>query len=57
MVAIFQKYSNTFSWMKIYKFSIIEICSQAFNEQYSSIGLVNGLAPARWQAIIWTNNC
>ena len=23
--------------------------------QYSSIGSDNGLAPARWQAIIWTN--
>ena len=26
-------------------------------QQYSSIGLDNGLAPAIWQAIIWTNDC
>ena len=25
------------------------------NWQYSSIGLDNGLAPNKWQAIIWTN--
>ena len=24
--------------------------------EYSSIGLDNGLAPDRWQAIIWTND-
>ena len=24
--------------------------------QYSSIGSDNGLAPTRWQAIIWTND-
>ena len=32
-----------------------EVCSQESNEQYSSIGLDNGLAPIRLQAIIWTN--
>ena len=24
--------------------------------QYSNIGSDNGLAPSRWQAIIWTND-
>ena len=33
-----------------------EVCSQGSNEQYSSTGLDNGLAPARRQAIIWTND-
>ena len=32
-----------------------EICSQGSNQQYSSIGSINGLAPARQQVIIWTN--
>ena len=30
--------------------------SQVSNQQYSSIGSDNGLAPTRWQAIIWTND-
>ena len=34
----------------------IETCSYGSNQQYSSIGLDNGLAPARRQAIIWTND-
>ena len=29
-------------------------CSKLYNLQYSSIGLDNGLAPTRRQAIIWT---
>ena len=33
-----------------------EVCSQWSNEQYSSIRSDNGLAPARRQAIIWTND-
>ena len=33
-----------------------EICSQGSNEQYSNIGSDNGLAPARRQAIILTND-
>ena len=32
-----------------------EVCSLGFNQQYSSIGSDNGLAPARRQAIVWTN--
>ena len=32
-----------------------DVCSQGSNWQSSSIGLDNGLAPNRWQAIIWTN--
>ena len=34
---------------------LIEFCSQGSNLQYSSFGLDNDLAPARRQAIIWTN--
>ena len=33
-----------------------EVYSQGSNQQYSSIGSDNGLAPARRQAIIWTND-
>ena len=33
-----------------------EVCSQGSNWQYPSIGSVNGLAPSRRQAIIWTND-
>ena len=33
-----------------------EVCSRGSNQQYSSIGLDNGLAPIRRQAIIWTND-
>ena len=32
-----------------------EVCFLGFNEQYSSIGSDNGLAPARRQTIILTN--
>ena len=43
--------------MKMYEFRLfIEFCSQGSNYQYSSIGSDNGLAPARRQAIIWTND-
>ena len=31
------------------------MCSLGYNLQYGSIGSDNGLAPNRWQAIIWTN--
>ena len=34
----------------------IEVCSLQSNWQYSNIGLDNGLAPTRRQAIIWTND-
>ena len=45
---------SAFSWMKMFEF--IEVCSWGSNWQYSSIGLDNGLAPSRRQAIIWTND-
>ena len=32
----------------------IVLCSPIYN-QWVSIGLDSGLAPKRWQAIIWTN--
>ena len=34
----------------------IEVCSQVSNQQYSSTGSDNGLAPARRQAFVWTND-
>ena len=34
---------------------VTQVCSQGSNEQYSSIGSDNGLAPTRRQGIIWTN--
>ena len=34
----------------------IEICFLGSNQQYLIIGSDNGLAPARRQAIVWTNN-
>ena len=33
-----------------------KVCSQASSWQYISIGLDDGLAPNRWQTIIWTND-
>ena len=33
-----------------------EVCSQWSNQQYSSIGSDDGLAPAMQQVIIWTND-
>ena len=36
--------------------NFIEICSQDSNWQYASIGLGNGLALNRWQAVTWTND-
>ena len=59
MAAIFQTtFSNAFPSMKMYEFRLkfYKFCSQGSNEQYSSIGSDNGLAPARRQAIIWTND-
>ena len=32
------------------------MCSQGSNKQYSSIGSDNGSAPAKQQAITWTND-
>ena len=50
-------YSNAFSWIKMFIFwsNITEICSQGSNQQYTSIGSDNGLAPNRRQAIISNN--
>ena len=47
--------------MMMYQFLInwtnfTEVCSQGSNEQYSSTGSDNGLAPTRRQAIIGTND-
>ena len=44
--------------MEMYKFdwNFAEVCSQGSNLQCSSIGSDNGLAPARRQAIIWSND-
>ena len=51
-------FSDAFSWMKICEFWLRFHLSLfvKFNQQYSSIGSDNGLAPTRQQAIIWTNN-
>ena len=38
-----------------YDSNFTEICSQESNWQWAGIGLDNGLAPDRRQAIIWTN--
>ena len=35
--------------------SFTEVCSWCSNRQWPSIGLDNGLAPNRCQAIIWNN--
>ena len=58
MTAIFQTTSsNVLSWMKMYEFRLrFHFCSWGSNQQYSSIGSGNGLAPVRRQAIAWTNN-
>ena len=49
-------FSNAFYWMKFTNFEkyFTEVCSWGFNQQYSSIGSDNGLAPTRRQAIIWS---
>ena len=48
--------------MEMFKFRLLlfffffaEVCSYVSNWQLVSIGSGNGLAPIRWQAIIWTN--
>ena len=40
--------------MKMLEFT--EVCSWGSNKQNPSIGLDNGLAPTRRQAIIWNND-
>ena len=57
MAAISQMISSdAFSLMKVLYFGLnfTEVCYLGSNWQYPSIGLDNGLAPNRWQAIIWT---
>ena len=39
-----------------FKWHFIELCYLGSNWQYVIIGLDNGLAPNRRQAIIWTND-
>ena len=39
-----------------FDYDFTEVCFQGSNSQYSSIGSDNGLAPARRQEIIWTND-
>ena len=58
MASIFQMtFSNAFSSMKMYTFPLRFHWSLFPRIQLttSSIGSDNGLAPYRWQAIIWTN--
>ena len=47
-------YSNAFSWMNIYEFWLR--FHWGSNLQYTSIGSYNGVALARRQAVIWTND-
>ena len=46
-------FSNENEWILI---TISLVCSKGSNEQYSIIGSENGLAPIRWQAIIWATH-
>ena len=41
---------------KKFDLDFTEVCSQLSNQQYYNIGSNNGLAPARQQAISWTND-
>ena len=45
---------NENEWISIKHFA--EVSSWGLKKQYSIIGLDNGLAPSRRQAIIWTND-
>ena len=59
MAAIFQTtFSNSFSWMKIFKFQLKFHWNLFLRVQlkYSSIGSDEGLALTRRQAIIWNND-
>ena len=57
MATILQKFSNTFSLVKInFDQNFTKVCSLVSNQQYSSIGSDNGLVPPRRQAIIWTKD-
>ena len=59
MAAIFQTiFSNAYSSMKMYEFRLKFHWSLFLGVQLtiSIIGLENGLAPTRRQAIIWSND-
>ena len=53
-----RQFQMNFLELKCMNFALdfTEIRSQGSNQQYSSIGLDDGLAPSRRQAIIWTND-
>ena len=60
MATILQTCTNKFYCITVRKLwcfdlNFTEICSQWFKQQNANIGLDNGLAPNRWQAIIWTD--
>ena len=58
MAAILQiTFSDAFSWMKSFLLWLqIHLCLfLRFQLTKNSVSLDNGLAPNRWQAIIWTN--
>ena len=61
MADIFQTaFANGFSGIRksmYFDYNFIEVCSYGSYWYYSSFGSDNGLAPTRWHAIIWTNNC
>ena len=57
MAAIFQMtFSNAFFWLKMFTISLKFVPKGPINKLTSSIGLDNGLAPTRRQAIIWIND-
>ena len=57
MAAIFQTtFSNACSWMKMYEYRLKFHWSLFPRVQLTRIGSDNGLAQARRQAIIWTND-
>ena len=51
----FQMYFLEWKCMN-FAYDFTEVCSWCINQQYTSIGSDNGLAPTRRQAIIWTND-
>ena len=60
MATIFQTtYSNGFSWMKMYEFWLKFHRTLFLRVQLAIFhhGWDNGLAPIRWQAIIWIDDC
>ena len=51
----FQMHFIEWKCMNFTYWDFTKVCSSGLNEWYSIIGLDNGLAPTRWQAIVWTN--